>query len=155
MLKVKIVYIKSIILLIAAILVLFSIISFKSPDHCSAESLLKDLSKNNNLDSIPEDFILIDTVCFDKIDNGKVKKSKYVVATKIPLKYYLENISKVELMVDTILNLNPDTYEEEIVVVVQGKMIKLYHDLINKESEKDEPDKNLIKKWLKDGWINK
>ncbi|MEY3421854.1 MAG: hypothetical protein RIR48_2154, partial [Bacteroidota bacterium] len=79
----------------------------------------------------------------------------YVVSNKIPLKYYLENISKVELMVDTILNLNPATYKEEIVVVVQGKMIKLYHDLINKESEKDKPDKNLIKKWLKDGWIKK
>jgi hypothetical protein len=155
MLKVKNDYINSIILLIAAFLLIFSIISFKSPDHRNNECPLKDHSKNNNLDSIPEYFLLIDTVYFDKIDDGKVHKSKYVVSNKIPLKYYLENISKVELMVDTILNLNPATYKEEIVVVVQGKMIKLYHDLINKESEKDKPDKNLIKKWLKDGWIKK
>ncbi|MBK9565092.1 MAG: hypothetical protein IPO37_07910 [Saprospiraceae bacterium] len=125
------------------IAITFMMFSFKS-----YKVAVDEKGERISLDSIPQFFLLIDTVQYEKIIDGTLQKSSYIVTNKLPVKYYMENYNKTEVYSDTLIELNPDTWEEK-VSVVSGKFNKLYRDLITQELRKDYPDQDLIKKWQK------
>ena len=102
------------------------------------------------LDSLPQYYLIADTLEYEEIVNGKVCKAKKVVSNKLPMDFYLSNLNKTEEYTDTLIEINPETMTEK-VSLVHGKISKIYQELINMEYKKSDPDYRLIEKWKKDG----
>lgn len=103
-------------------------------------------------DSLPQYYLIADTLEYEEIVNGKICKVSKVVSNKLPMDFYLSNIKKTEEYTDTLIDFNPETMTEK-VSIVHGKINKIYQELINMEYKKSDPDYRLIEKWKKDGTV--
>lgn len=106
--------------------------------------------KQIKLDSLPQYYLIADTLKYEELVNGKLCKISKVISNKLPMDFYLSNLNKTEEYTDTLIDFNPETLTEK-VTLVHGKINKIYQELINMEYKKSNPDYRLIEKWKLDG----
>ena len=129
-------------IIVASAFMLFSFRSYKIPVDQYGNKII--------IDSLPKNFEIMDTIMYEKMVNGVVRKDTQIYIHMLDYKQYLANKDKYEITYDTIIDLNIDTYTET-VKVVKSKQNLVYLDLIRKDIQKKEPNYDLIKIWKEKG----
>lgn len=96
--------------------------------------------------SPPDTVIIMDPVTYEQ--------TMYVVVNDVPVEdFMVKNYPGTVTFSDTIIVLDPVTYKEK-VEVKSGKIKKAYQMMIDYESNKKEPNLDLINKWRQIGIVN-